>query len=272
MKRQSAVKPVKPQRGTLPLLIALSVFVVLMVLFAPKIAQTPGRQRLRHGDRSGKPFPAANTNLRVGDVLQPQRVPRMRPARFQIGWNSPTPATARSTSRATVFPTADKITFVFPDITAAGGMSSFLLRRTSYEERSRVRSTRNFQALLQAVQALFPLLAAASSFQELDLPRWIPNTRATWVRQRLHHHRPMRRRTTTRRRVTPQFRASTVLQSGALVINETARPPSPRSRTRTAITPTGSRSATRPIRRSTFPTTRSATARISSLVALPQAP
>ena len=59
-RKRSAVKRVKPQRGTLPLLIVLSVFVVLMVLFAPKIAQTP----------------AANVSARHGgDVLQPQRVP-----------------------------------------------------------------------------------------------------------------------------------------------------------------------------------------------------
>ena len=75
-RKRSAVKRVKPQRGTLPLLIALSVFVVLMVLFAPKIAQTPA------ANISGTEIEAEAVSQRQhesarhgGDVLQPQRVP-----------------------------------------------------------------------------------------------------------------------------------------------------------------------------------------------------
>ena len=74
-RKRSAVKRVKPQRGTLPLLIVLSVFVVLMVLFAPKIAQTPAAN-VSGTDRSGGRFQRQHEFARHGgDVLQPQRVP-----------------------------------------------------------------------------------------------------------------------------------------------------------------------------------------------------
>lgn len=48
-RKRSAIKRVKPQRGTLPLLITLSVFVVAMIFFAAENCADPRRQRLRHG-------------------------------------------------------------------------------------------------------------------------------------------------------------------------------------------------------------------------------
>ena len=40
-RKRSAIKRVKPPRGTLPLLIVLCVAVVLLIFFAPKTEQTP---------------------------------------------------------------------------------------------------------------------------------------------------------------------------------------------------------------------------------------
>ena len=104
-RKRSAVKRVKPQRGTLPLLIVLSVFVVLMVLFAPKIAQTPAAN-VSGTEIEAEAVSSGNTNLRVTEAMSSNRSAFPDETGAFPDWNSPTPATARSTSRATAFPTA----------------------------------------------------------------------------------------------------------------------------------------------------------------------
>ncbi|MFR3407581.1 MAG: hypothetical protein ACLTV6_14210 [Christensenellales bacterium] len=104
-RKRSAIKRVKPQRGTLPLLITLSVFVVAMIFFAPKIAQTPAAN-VSGTEVDEAAVSSGDTNLRITEAMSSNRsASRMRRARSRIGWKSPTRATAPSTSRATAFPT-----------------------------------------------------------------------------------------------------------------------------------------------------------------------
>ncbi len=75
-RKRSAIKRVKPQRGTLPLLITLSVFVVAMIFFAPKIAQTPAANVSGTEVDEARRFQRRHKSAHHGgDVLQPQRVP-----------------------------------------------------------------------------------------------------------------------------------------------------------------------------------------------------
>ena len=71
-RKRSAVKRVKPPRGTLPLLIVLCVAVVSLILFAPRTEQSPA------ANVSGTEIEAAavssgNTDLRVTEAMSSNR-------------------------------------------------------------------------------------------------------------------------------------------------------------------------------------------------------
>ena len=71
-RKRSAIKRVKPQRGTLPLLITLSVFVVAMIFFAPKIAQTPAAN-VSGTEVDEAAVSSGDTNLRITEAISSNR-------------------------------------------------------------------------------------------------------------------------------------------------------------------------------------------------------
>lgn len=210
-----------PQRGTLPLLITLSVFVVAMIFFAPKIAQTPA------ANVSGTEVDEAAVSAATQICASRRRCPptaarsRMRRARFRIGWKSPTRATAPSTSRATALSDrADKITFVFPDLTLAAGEHVIVFASDSTQNEAGETLHAKFK-LSSAGDKLFLFGSDGIAFQELDVPAMDYNMSYTWIGGNDY---------IITDQYTPgydnnqegyaAFRSSTVLQSGALVINE----------------------------------------------------
>ena len=266
-RKRSAVKRVKPQRGTLPLLIVLSVFVVLMVLFAPKIAQTPAANVSGTEIEAEAVFQPGNTNLRVTEAMSSNRsaFPDETRRVSGTGWNSPKntgdgPINVRKGSGLS--DRADKITFVFPDMTLAAGEHDIVFASDSTQNEAGKALHAKFK-LSSAGDKLFLFGSDGIAFQELDIPAMDSNMSYTWVGGNDYI---ITDQSTPGYDNTQEgyaaFRASTVLQSGALVINEICASSITTLDEKTAITPTGSRSATQPIRRSTFPTTRSATAQI----------
>ena len=220
-RKRSAVKRVKPQRGTLPLLIALSVFVVLMVLFAPKIAQTPAAN-VSGTEIEAEAVSSGNTNLRVTEAMSSNRSAFPDETGAFPDWveltntgDSPINIKGYGLSDR-----ADKITFVFPDMTLAAGERVIVFASDSTQNEAGKALHAKFK-LSSAGDKLFLFGSDGIAFQELDIPAMDSNMSYTWVGGNDYiitdQYTPGYDNT---QEGYAAFRASTVLQSGALVINE----------------------------------------------------
>ncbi|MFR5796832.1 MAG: lamin tail domain-containing protein [Christensenellales bacterium] len=220
-RRRSAVKRVKPQRGTLPLLIVLSVFVVLMVLFAPKIAQTPAAN-VSGTEIEAEAVSSGNTNLRVTEAMSSNRSAFPDETGAFPDWveltntgDSPINIKGYGLSDR-----ADKITFVFPDMTLAAGEHVIVFASDSTQNEAGKALHAKFK-LSSAGDKLFLFGSDGIAFQELDIPAMDSNMSYTWVGGNDYiitdQYTPGYDNT---QEGYAAFRASTVLQSGALVINE----------------------------------------------------
>ena len=119
-RKRSAIKRVKPQRGTLPLLITLSVFVVAMIFFAPKIAQTPAAN-VSGTEVDEAAVSSGDTNLRITEAMSSNRSAfpdetGAFPDWVEITNTGDSPINIKGYGLSD---RADKITFVFPDLTLA---------------------------------------------------------------------------------------------------------------------------------------------------------
>lgn len=154
-RKRSAIKRVKPQRGTLPLLITLSVFVVAMIFFAPKIAQTPAAN-VSGTEVDEAAVSSGDTNLRITEAMSSNRSAfpdetGAFPDWVEITNTGDSPINIKGYGLSD---RADKITFVFPDLTLAAGRTCHRLRFRQHAERSRRDAARQIQTLLCRRQAL----------------------------------------------------------------------------------------------------------------------
>ena len=163
-RKRSAIKRVKPQRGTLPLLITLSVFVVAMIFFAPKIAQTPAAN-VSGTEVDETAVSSGDTNLRITEAMSSNRSAfpdetGAFPDWVEITNTGDSPINIKGYGLSD---RADKITFVF--------MSSSSLptaRRTKPERRCTPNSNSPPQATSSSSSA-----ATASLSRSWTCPRWI---------------------------------------------------------------------------------------------------
>ncbi len=264
-RKRSAVKRVKPQRGTLPLLIVLSVFVVLMVLFAPKIAQTPAAN-VSGTEIEAEAVSSGNTNLRVTEAMSSNRSAFPDETGAFPDWveltntgDSPINIKGYGLSDR-----ADKITFVFPDMTLAAGEHVIVFASDSTQNEAGKALHAKFK-LSSAGDKLFLFGSDGIAFQELDIPAMDSNMSYMGRRQRLHHHRPihagLRQHAGGLRRVPREHGAAKRRaghQRNLRVLHHHAQGRR-RRLPRLDRDPQHDQSGDRP-----FPTTRSATARISS--------
>ena len=172
-RKRSAVKRVKPQRGTLPLLIVLSVFVVLMVLFAPKIAQTPAAN-VSGTEIEAEAVSSGNTNLRVTEAMSSNRSAfpdetGAFPDWVEITNTGDSPINIKGYGLSD---RADKITFVFPDRTLAAGEHVIVFASDSTQNEAERRCTPNSNSPPQATSSSSSA-ATASLSRSWTCPRWI---------------------------------------------------------------------------------------------------
>ena len=220
-RKRSAIKRVKPQRGTLPLLITLSVFVVAMIFFAPKIAQTPAAN-VSGTEVDEAAVSSGDTNLRITEAMSSNRSAfpdetGAFPDWVEIANTGDSPINIKGYGLSD---RADKITFVFPDLTLAAGEHVIVFASDSTQNEAGETLHAKFK-LSSAGDKLFLFGSDGIAFQELDVPAMDYNMSYTWIGGNDY---------IITDQYTPgydnnqegyaAFRSSTVLQSGALVINE----------------------------------------------------
>ena len=220
-RKRSAIKRVKPQRGTLPLLITLSVFVVAMIFFAPKIAQTPAAN-VSGTEVDEAAVSSGDTNLRITEAMSSNRSAfpdetGAFPDWVEITNTGDSPINIKGYGLSD---RADKITFVFPDLTLAAGEHVIVFASDSTQNEAGETLHAKFK-LSSAGDKLFLFGSDGIAFQELDVPAMDYNMSYTWIGGNDYiitdQYTPGYDNT---QEGYAAFRSSTVLQSGALVINE----------------------------------------------------
>lgn len=220
-RKRSAIKRVKPQRGTLPLLITLSVFVVAMIFFAPKIAQTPAAN-VSGTEVDEAAVSSGDTNLRITEAMSSNRSAfpdetGAFPDWVEITNTGDSPINIKGYGLSD---RADKITFVFPDLTLAAGEHVIVFASDSTQNEAGETLHAKFK-LSSAGDKLFLFGSDGIAFQELDVPAMDYNMSYTWIDGNDYiitdQYTPGYDNT---QEGYAAFRSSTVLQSGALVINE----------------------------------------------------
>ena len=220
-RKHSAIKRVKPPRGTLPLLLALCAAVVLLILFAPKIGQSPAAN-VSGTEVEASAVSSGNTNLRVTEAMSSNRSAFPDETGAFPDWVelTNTGSDPINLKGYGLSDRADKITFVFPDITLAAGEHVIVFASDSTQNEAGKTLHAKFK-LSSAGDKLFLFGSDGIAFQELDIPAMDYNMSYTWVGGNDYiitdQYTPGYDNT---QEGYAAFRASTVLQSGALVINE----------------------------------------------------
>lgn len=220
-RKRSVIKRVKPQRGTLPLLITLSVFVVAMIFFAPKIAQTPAAN-VSGTEVDEAAVSSGDTNLRITEAMSSNRSAfpdetGAFPDWVEITNTGDSPINIKGYGLSD---RADKITFVFPDLTLSADEHVIVFASDSTQNEAGETLHAKFK-LSSAGDKLFLFGSDGIAFQELDVPAMDYNMSYTWIDGNDYiitdQYTPGYDNT---QEGYAAFRSSTVLQSGALVINE----------------------------------------------------
>lgn len=220
-RKHSTIKRVKPPRGTLPLLLALCAAVVLLILFAPKIGQSPAAN-VSGTEVEASVVSSGNTNLRVTEAMSSNRSAFPDETGAFPDWVelTNTGSDPINLKGYGLSDRADKITFVFPDITLAAGEHVIVFASDSTQNEAGKTLHAKFK-LSSAGDKLFLFGSDGIAFQELDIPAMDYNMSYTWVGGNDYiitdQYTPGYDNT---QEGYAAFRASTVLQSGALVINE----------------------------------------------------
>lgn len=220
-RKHSTIKRVKPPRGTLPLLLALCAAVVLLILFAPKIGQSPAAN-VSGTEVEASAVSSGNTNLRVTEAMSSNRSAFPDETGAFPDWVELTNTGSEPINLKGygLSDRADKITFVFPDITLAAGEHVIVFASDSTQNEAGKTLHAKFK-LSSAGDKLFLFGSDGIAFQELDIPAMDYNMSYTWVGGNDYiitdQYTPGYDNT---QEGYAAFRASTVLQSGALVINE----------------------------------------------------
>lgn len=220
-RKHSTIKRVKPPRGTLPLLLALCAAVVLLILFAPKIGQSPAAN-VSGTEVEASAVSSGNANLRVTEAMSSNRSAFPDETGAFPDWVelTNTGSDPINLKGYGLSDRADKITFVFPDITLAAGEHVIVFASDSTQNEAGKTLHAKFK-LSSAGDKLFLFGSDGIAFQELDIPAMDYNMSYTWVGGNDYiitdQYTPGYDNT---QEGYAAFRASTVLQSGALVINE----------------------------------------------------
>ena len=220
-RKRSAIKRVKPPRGTLPLLLALCAAVVLLILFAPKIGQSPAAN-VSGTEVEASAVSSGNTNLRITEAMSSNRSAFPDETGAFPDWVelTNTGSDPINLKGYGLSDRADKITFVFPDITLATGEHVIVFASDSTQNEAGKTLHAKFK-LSSAGDKLFLFGSDGIAFQELDIPAMDYNMSYTWVGGNDYiitdQYTPGYDNT---QEGYAAFRASTVLQSGAMGIFE----------------------------------------------------
>ncbi|MDO5377819.1 MAG: lamin tail domain-containing protein [Clostridia bacterium] len=220
-KKRRTIRREKPRRGTVPLLFALVALVAALIVFAPAVSLTPA------SNVSGTPIAeeevsTGNTALRITEVMSSNRsaFPDEEgsfPDWIELTNTGDTPISLKGYGLSD---RADKITFVFPDITLAAGEHIIVFASDSNKNTAGQTLHANFK-ISSAGDTLYLFGSDGIAFEELEVPAMDRNMSYCLIGEDTYiiteQYSPGYDNT---QEGYAAFRASTLLETGALVINE----------------------------------------------------
>ena len=220
-RKRRALRRVKARKGTLPFLLALIALVAVLVIFAPGLGLTPAANV--SGTLVDKEIAATgNTHLRVSEVMSSNSTAfpddtGAFPDWIELTNTGDTPIALEGYGLSD---RADKITFVFPDITIAPG--EYLIVFASDDNKNLAGSPLHAKFKLSSSgDKLFLFGSDGVAFSEMDIPAMDSNMSYCYIGNDEYiitsQYTPEYENT---QEGIAAFRASTVLTTGALVINE----------------------------------------------------
>ncbi|MBQ7786023.1 MAG: lamin tail domain-containing protein [Clostridia bacterium] len=220
-RKRRAMRRVKARKGTLPFLLALCVLMVLLILFAPGLDLTPAAN-VSGTDIDQEAASTGNTNLRISEVMSSNRSAFPDEVGSFPDWieltnagDTPIPLKGYGLSDR-----ADKITFVFPDITLNPG--EYVIVFASDENKNIAGQPLHAKFKLSSSgDTLFLFGSDGIAFSEVAIPAMDRNMSYCAIGNNEYiitsQYTPDYPNT---QEGFAAFRASTVLTTGSLIINE----------------------------------------------------
>ncbi len=220
-KRRRVIRREKPRRGTVPLLLALCVMVVGLVLFAPQVEVTPAAN-LSGTEIDEASASSGNTDLKITEVMSSNRSAYPDEEGSFPDWVELT-NTGDSVLDLTDYglsDRADKITFVFPAMTLDPGERIIVF--ASDENRNTAGQPLHAKFKISSSgDTLYLFGSDGVAFEELEVPAMDHNMSYSYLDSGEYiiteQYTPGYENT---QEGYAAFRSSTVLETGALVINE----------------------------------------------------
>ena len=220
-KKRSALRREKPRKGTLPLLLALTAALVLLIIFAPNIGGTPA-SNVSGTEVQKEQAATGNRALRITEVMSSNRSAYPDEDGAFPDWveitntgNEPITLGGYGLSDR-----SDKIIFIFPDMTLGAGEHVIVFASDSNRNAAGETFHAKFK-ISSSGDTLFLFGSDGVAFQELPVPAMNHNMCYSWVGGEdyiiTEQYTPGYDNT---QEGYAAFRASTVLETGTLVINE----------------------------------------------------
>ena len=220
-RKRSALRREKPRKGTLPLLLVLAAALVLLIIFAPNIGGTPA-SNISGTEVTQEQAATGNRALRITEVMSSNRSAYPDEEGAFPDWveitNTGDEPIALGGYGLSDRP--DKIIFVFPEMTLAAGEHVVVFASDSNRNTAGETLHAKFK-ISSSGDTLYLFGGDGVAFQELTVPAMNHNMCCSWVGGEdyiiTEQYTPGYDNT---QEGYAEFRASTVLETGALVINE----------------------------------------------------
>ena len=220
-RKRRAFRREKPRRGTLPLLLGLSALLVVLILFAPGLTRNPAAN-LTAIQLEEEEVSSGNRALRITEVMSANRSAYPDetgafPDWIELTNTGDTPIELKGYGLSD---RADKITFVFPEMTLEAG-SQVIVFASDTDRSSPGSALHAGFKLSSSGDSLFLFGSDGISFEEITVPTMDRNMSYAYIGDDQYiiteQFSPGYENT---QEGYALFRASTVLETGVLVINE----------------------------------------------------
>lgn len=220
-KKRRALRRVKPRKGTLPFLLGLCALVVVLIIFAPGLELTPaanvsGTEVLEPDVSTG------DRHLVISEVMSSNRSAFPDEVGSFPDWIelTNTGESAIALKGYGLSDRADKITFIFPDITLEPG--GHIIVFASDENKNTAGQTLHAKFKLSSSgDSLFLFGSDGIAFSEIAVPAMDRNMSYSWIGGEdyiiTEQYSPGYENT---QEGFAAFRASTLIETGTLIINE----------------------------------------------------
>ena len=220
-KKRRALRRVKPRKGTLPFLLGLIALVILLIIFAPGMKLTPAAN-LSGTEVLSADVSTGDRHLRISEAMSSNRTAFPDEVGSFPDWieltntgDNPIPLKGYGLSDR-----ADKITFIFPDITLEPGEQVIVFASDDNKNIAGQTLHAKFK-LSSSGDTLFLFGSDGIAFEEVSIPAMDHNMSYCWIGGDdyiiTEQYTPGYENT---QEGFASFRASTLIETGTLVINE----------------------------------------------------